>query len=249
MDLQIIIRDIWIAGTGVQALLALVLLLKKSWRRYPAFSAYTFFCVLESAALYPLYNHRWYLAYFRAFWICEAISIFLGLIVVREIFTNVFAAHAALRKLATIIFRLSVTTLAGLACFVVVGQWMDAAHGMAKSILLANEAARLIELGLIVFLFLSASVFGLHWRQSIFGIALGLGMIVAFELAHMTLIWHVSKTMGDALSVAKGIAYLGSVLIWLGYLTAPERLTSRADVPRQDQLEQWNQAVAELISQ
>lgn len=241
------IHNIWITCIGVQALLAFVLLLKKSWRIYPVFSAYIFFCFFESMALYLLYH--WYLLFFYTFWICEAISIFLGLMVVREIFTNVFAAHAALRKLARIIFYLSITVLVGLACFVVMGQWMDASHGMAKSILLANEAARLIELGLIVFLFLSASVFGLHWRQGIFGIALGLGMIVAFELANMTLIWHVSKTTMDALNLGKGISFLASLLIWLGYLTAPERLTSRADVPEQAQLEQWNQAVAELISQ
>jgi hypothetical protein len=39
-----------------------------------------------------------------------------------------------------------------------------------------------------------------------------------------------------------------SLLIWLGYLLAPpERATSTLNVPKA-QLEQWNQAVTELIN-
>jgi len=247
MDLQTITHDIVIAGIGVQALLAIAILLKKCWRIYPAFSAYILFGLFESAILYPLHRENWNTAYFYTYWICEAICIFLGLYVVREIFIQMFEPYPALRRLARVVFRIAVAALVVSACFLVNMQSVDV-HGLAKGISLANEAARLIELGSIVFLFLSASVFGLHWRQGIFGIAIGLGMLVAFELANNTLIWHVSKTTIDALNLAKGIAFLTSLFIWLGYLIVPERLTSRADVPRQDQLEQWNQAVAELIS-
>jgi hypothetical protein len=237
-----------IAGIGVQALLALAILLKKYWRIYPAFSAYLLFGLFESVVLYPLYLENWQTAYFYTFWICEAVGIFLGLSVVREIFVNMFQAYPALRRMATIVFRVSVAALVVFGGFLVNVQSVDAG-GLAKGISLANEVARLIELGSIVFLFLCASVFGLHWRQNVFGVALGLGMLVAFELADNTLVWHVSKTAVHALNLAKGIAYLTSLFIWLGYLIVPERLTSRADVPGQEQLEQWNQAVAELISQ
>ena len=44
------------------------------------------------------------------------------------------------------------------------------------------------------------------------------------------------------------LAFNASLLIWLGYLLVPERATSSAEIPKQDQLEQWNQAVMELIS-
>jgi hypothetical protein len=43
------------------------------------------------------------------------------------------------------------------------------------------------------------------------------------------------------------ISFDGSLLIWLGYIALPERATGRTDVPQKAQLEQWNQAVMELI--
>src|SRR5579864_4321074 len=149
MDLQIITHDILVAGIGVHILLALAILLKKCWRMYPAFSAYILFGLFESAILYPLYRENWRTAYFYTFWICEAIGIFLGLYVVREIFIRMFESYPALRRLATIVFCIAVGALVVFAGFLVNVQSVDA-RSLANGILLANEGARLIELGSIV---------------------------------------------------------------------------------------------------
>ena len=99
-----------------------------------------------------------------------------------------------------------------------------------------------------MFLFLASSAFGLHWRQNEFGVALGLGMFAAAELITVTLIGHVSAATAQTLNLARSISFCISLLIWLGYLLAPERVPSSADMPKRAQLEQWNQAVLELIS-
>ena len=245
LDLQALNHSVWIAGICVQFVLAVVLIAKKVWRKYPVFCGYTFFNLFEAATTYSAFKHE--ILYFYAFWICEAIGIILGLAVVREVFTDVFSPHPALRKLATVIFRVAVVGLLVLACVVIYMQSADA-RGIVKAVLLAAEAARLIELGLIMFLFLSASAFGLHWRQHVFGIALGLGMFAAAELTSVTLLGHVNPATVHAFSLARSISFAVSLLIWLGYLLAPERGTSSAEVPKRAQLEQWNQAVMELIS-
>jgi Na+/proline symporter len=101
---------------------------------------------------------------------------------------------------------------------------------------------------LIMFLFLSSSAFGLHWRQNEFGIALGLGTCAAVELVNVTLMTHMSPAAGQVLSLVHSLSFNGSLLIWLGYLLAPpERPANTLDVPKA-QLEQWNQAVMELIN-
>ncbi len=245
MSWPLIIHDVWIGSIVLQAALALALLAKRTWRNFPAFSAYIFFCLFEAGIVYALFGNKF--AYFWAFWICEAIGIVLGLAVVREIFTHVFSPHAALRKLATIIFGAAVIALVLLACAVIYVQSGNA-RGMVNAFLLAAEAARLVEVGLIMFLFLSSSAFGLHWRQNVFGIALGLGMFAAVDLVTVTLIGHVGSTTQLAFKLARGISFSTSLFIWLGYLLVPERATSSAEIPKQDQLEQWNQAVMELIS-
>jgi hypothetical protein len=245
MPLGSIIHDLWIGSIVLQVLLALVLLLKRAWRKYPFFSAYVFFNLFETAAMFSVY--RMGMVYFYIFWSCEAIGIVLGLAVVREIFTNLFSPHTALRKLATAIFRVAVIALIVLAVGAIYTQSGDA-RSIVNAVLLAAEATRIVELGLIMFLFLSSSAFGLHWRQNEFGIALGLGTCAAVELVNVTLMNHVSPAAGQVFSVIRSLSFNCSLLIWLGYLLAPESVTSNTDVPKTAQLEQWNQAVMELIS-
>jgi len=245
MSGQLIIHDLWIGSIVLQVALALALLATRAWRNFPAFAAYIFFCLFEAGITYALFENK--KAYFCAFWICEAIGIVLGLAVVREIFTKVFSPHPALRKLATIIFRVAVIALVLLACAVIYVQ-SASATGLVNAVLLAAEAARLVEVGLIMFLFLSSSVFGLHWRQNVFGIALGLGMFAAVDLITVTLIGHMGSTTQLAFKLVRGISFSTSLLIWLGYLLVPERATSSGELPKKAQLEQWNQAVTELIN-
>jgi hypothetical protein len=245
MPLGSLIHDLWIASIALQVLLAAILLAKKAWHKHPMFVAYIFFNLFRTAA--TLSVRRMPDAYFYTFWICEAIGIFLGLAVVREIFTNIFAPHAALRKLATLIFRVAVVALILLACGAIYEQSANA-RSIARVVMVATDGTRIIELGLIMFLFLSAGAFGLHWRQNEFGIALGLGTCAAVELLNVTLMAHLSPASGQVLSLVRSLSFNGSLLIWLGYLLVPERATSSGEMPKQAQLEQWNQAVMELIN-
>jgi hypothetical protein len=245
MSLPAITQEAMIGSIVLQVLLAVVVLTKRTWRSYPAFSAYVFF-TLFGAAVISLLN-RGGRGYFYTFWACEAIGIVLGLAVVREVFTKLFSPHPALRKLATVIFRVAVVALVVLACAVYYAESGNA-RGFARGIMLAEEAARIVELGVIMFLFLSSSAFGLHWRQNEFGIALGLGTCAAVELFNVTLMTHVSQEAAQIFSLLRSFSFNLSLLIWLGYLLVPERATSSAEIPKRDQLEQWNQAVMELIS-
>jgi hypothetical protein len=245
MSVPVIANEAVIGGIVVQVLLAAVVLAKRTWRSYPAFSAYVFFSVLETA-VGSVMKHQG-MVYFYTFFAFEAIGIVLGLAVVREIFTNLFSPHPALRKLATVTFRVAVVALIVLACTVYFAEHGNAI-GIVSGIMRAAVAARIVELGVIMFLFLSSSAFGLHWRQHEFGIALGLGTCAAVELFNVTLINHVSHEAAQIFSLVRSLSFNLSLFIWLGYLLVPERATSSAEIPRQDQLEQWNQAVMELIS-
>jgi hypothetical protein len=245
MPLGSLSHDLWIGGIALQVLLAATLLAKRAWQKYPVFVAYVFFNLFETAATLSVY--RIHAAYFYTFWICEAIGIVLGLAVVREIFTNIFSPHTALRKLATLIFRVAVVALILLACGAIYEQSGNA-RSIARGLLLATDATRIIELGLIMFLFLSSSAFGLHWRQNEFGIALGLGTCAAVELVNVTLMPHLSPAAAQVFSLVHSFSINFSLLIWLGYLLVPERVISTGEMPKQAQLEQWNQAVMELIN-
>ena len=241
MPLRFVVHQVWLGCILLQSLLALFLLVKKTWQTYLVFTVYVFFSLFEAVSLL-LVAHNMQL-YRYVFWVCETIGMLLSLAVVREVFASLFSPHPALRKLATLIFRVAVVALLTLAGGVIYAQ-----SGFTNGLLLAYQAARIIEVGSIMFLFLSSSAFGLHWRQNLFGIALGLGMVTAVELITVSLIGRVPVSVMPIFNFVRVLAFGASLLIWLGYLLVPERAASRAEIPKQDQLEQWNQAVMELIS-
>jgi len=132
---------------------------------------------------------------------------------------------------------------------VVISEASVTAPVIGSGVMIVAEAARFVEMGLLMFLFLFSSAFGMHWRAHVFGIALGLGLFVAVDLVSVTLRAHLgSGAPAEVLKLAKGLTFCLSVLTWAGYLLSPERVSSSDEVPKTAQLEQWNQAVMELIS-
>jgi hypothetical protein len=245
MPSRFVIHQVWLGCIILQSLLALLLLTKKTWRTYLVFTAYVFFSLFEAVSLLVVAHNLQMYGY--VFWVCETIGILLSLAVVREVFTSLFSPHPALRKLATLIFRVAVVALLTLAGGVIYANYGDA-RSYSSALLLAEQAARIIEVGSIMFLFLSSSAFGLHWRQNLFGIALGLGMVSAVELITVSLVGHVRPSVVPIFNFVRVLSFGVSLLIWLGYLLVPERATSSGELPKQAQLEQWNQAVTELIN-
>ena len=242
-----------LVGIGLQGVLAAVLVGRTAWRRYPLFTGYALFGFVGAVTLYFLRSRVSNSFYFYGYWIEEAIAIVLGFGVVYEIFQHLFSAHKALLNLARLIFRWTVVALFCVAVSVVLVQ-APVTSMLRNGVLIFEEATRVVEVGLLMFLFAASAAFGLHWKQAEFGIALGLGLFVAVELAATTLRSQFAapgqsgQSTWNALNLVRILAFNTSLLVWLGYLLAPERATSQVEVPKRAQLEQWNQAVTELIS-
>ena len=229
-----------------QGVLATVLLSKKAWRRLPLFTCYSLFSFLATVTIYIIQKSPF--AFFYCYWITETIGIVLGFAVVYEVFKHLFSVHGALLKLARLIFRCAIAGFLCIGLIMIFVQTPNDIGGLGKGILVIEQATRIIEVGLLMFLFVCSSAFGLHWKQSEFGIALGLGLFATVELAVVTLLAEVGVQAADVLNVVRILAFNISLFIWLGYLLVPERATSNAEVPKRAQLEQWNEAVMELIS-
>ncbi|HET9284595.1 MAG TPA: hypothetical protein VFR24_21785 [Candidatus Angelobacter sp.] len=240
-----LIDGLTLAGAVLQGALALVLLGRKAWKRYPLFTCYAIFGFAVSMMFFFLQRRP--TIFFYGYWIQEAITISLGFAVVYEIFKNLFSTHEALLKLAGLIFRWTATALLCLGVAVILVQSPGTIH-LGKAVLVLEEATRVVEVGLLMFLFGASAAFGLHWKQAEFGIALGLGLYVAVQLATVALRSQIGVQAWQVMNVVSILAFDSSLLVWLGYLLAPERVTSAGEVPKRAQLEQWNQAVMELIS-
>jgi hypothetical protein len=246
MSSSTLIQGIWLGCLIFQPLLVAVLLGKKAWRRLPVFTAYCICGCLETAVLYATRSHL--VLYFWVYWFFEALGLLLGFAVVYEVFRTLFLQHAALRKLACTVFvwAIAAFTLLG---WVVVYIHSSQRGGVLTGIFIVEEATRVVEVGLLLLLFVFSTVFGLHWRQWTFGMALGLGIFAAVELAALAMRVQFGIAATPTFTIVRGLASNASLLIWLGYLLVPERVASVAELPERAQLEQWNRAIMELINQ
>jgi hypothetical protein len=247
MTSQQIIYGGWYASIGLLGVLAIVLIAKRTWKKFPLFTAYSIFNLLTNVGLYLLRSQPTIYAY--TYWVCEVLGMLMGLGVVYEVFRNLFASYDALRRLASNIFYWVLLVLVVLGGVVLYTHPAVQGVRYVAAFLVVEESVRIIEVGLIVSLFLFSRAFGLHWRQSVFGIAMGLGLFATVELLAITMRAHFGIAATPALNIARGFSFDASLLVWLGYLLVPERVTSQTAVPQRGQLEQWNQAVKELIYQ
>ena len=240
----------WFAAMLVQAVLVGVLLAKRIWRKFPFFLSYACANFLLNVGLYLVYVSKLSRhVYFNVYWLNEGMGLFLGLAVVYEIFKHLLAPYPALRRLATQIFQGAIVLLLLLGIVLVYAQSSPEHSRIQAAFLTVEQVGRILEVGLLLSVFLFASIFGLHWRQYVFGIALGLGIFVTVELVAVTMRLQFGIVANPVFNIVRSVSFNASMVIWISYLLAPELATSPAEMPKRAQLEQWNNAIMELIYQ
>ena len=238
------------ASLALQIILSGVLLAKRMWRKFPIFLSYCLSSAILNVSSYAIYASHWRRNfYFRAYWLTEAVGLLMGLAVVYEIFKHLFTPYPGLRKLATQSFQGAVLLLILLGCVVIYAQPLGEHNHVQAAFMVVEEASRVLEVGLLGFLFLFAGVFGLHWRQYLFGIAIGLGVFTAVELVGITMRLQFGVVANPIFGVIRTISFDSSLILWISYLLAPELAATPAEMPKRGQLEQWNNAIMELIYQ
>jgi hypothetical protein len=245
-----LLANLVLATVILQLLLAVVVIGKRLWRSLPIFAAYSLTNTVAAVVLYSMGKVLpTSYAYFYAYCLFESIGVVLGFGVVYEVFGDILKPYDALKRIAANTSRWVLGGLVVLGLVVLVAQSSGDKSPLASAVLITEETARILEVGLLAFLFLFSRAFGLHWRQNIFGIALGLGIFAGVELAGLALRATLGPMANQGFNLARALSFNISLLIWLGYILAPERITSTAELPQRAQLEQWNQAIMELINQ
>lgn len=245
---QYLIRILWVAQLTLKSALAVTLLVRKAWKTFPAFTAYALFSLLSgiwSFFVYGSYGSSRLYAY--SYVVVEAVSVLLGIAVLYEIFLQLFSSQPALRNLARYLLCLTVILLFTFG-MVVIYTHAPGLKYVKVAISVSEEAARTLEVGLLLFLFICSGTFGLHWRQPVFGIAVGMGLYTTVQLVMMMVWGRELSTGGGIIAIAGPLAFTLSLITWIGYLARPEQAAVH-DLPERSQLEQWNRAVMELIHQ
>jgi hypothetical protein len=245
---------LWVAPNLLLLVLAVLIWRRKVYQQFPVFLAYAIVVPVEQLTLWvadvlPSVSPTtwWYL-----FWgglLTEAVVKFA---LIGEIFGAVAGSYPLLAKLGKSLIPGVGVLLVLLATVTAAYTPKDNTHLIVSGAHLLEQATYLIECGLILFLFLFATYFKLHWSRFAFGIALGLGISACVYLATWALManGNLSPKYRVFLDLLNLATHHVCVLIWFYYLLVPPRDVSRpSPPPPEHNLEVWNQELERLLHQ
>jgi hypothetical protein len=230
----------WILGPLLQITLLAFMLRRKLRLTFPLFFSYVLFQLLKSACLGLVYRYA-YLDYFDAYWTGNAISVFLALLVMDEIWRQLFGSYQGFQKLGSLLFRWACVLLLLIAVVVATSTQHTNADRVIAAVFTFDRTMRLMQCGLVFLLVVLSRFVRSIWRRQVFGIALGFGIFASIELILVSILSRYGASHIASISLIKSVAYNAVTLLWIGYV----RLASPAPraVTAQPQFEDWNVAL------
>ncbi len=249
--LHALIDIFWIVPAVGQIVVAVAIIRRKLVRALRMFLAYACWEVLWACVLYLmlLQNPRHLtltITYFIAFWSEQAVGLILGVVVVKEVFSNIFQPYAALQDLSDTVFRWLIVILVLLALISgVIAPGVDQ-YRIVAGVYVLERSVRAVQVGVLLFLFVFSRVIGVSWRSHLFGIAAGFGLLATVRLIAVALRAQMGFGLQHLAVILSGAGETCAVLIWVAYLLIPEPAHELNELPVV-QLEEWNQALVGLL--
>ena len=168
--------------------------------------------------VFPAYMHNYHSSLtFYLSWSSQAISVALGFGVIHELFVDVFRSFHTLRDLGTVLFKWAGLVMLLVAGVVSVSTSSTEMAPWMQAILTAQRCARIIQVGMVLFLLFFAHYMGVSRRQHSFGIALGFGSFAVARVELLVASWVGNHLGNPWMSMVNMTAYNASLLVWLGY--------------------------------
>jgi len=231
----------WLLGPILQITLLGLMIRRKLRTTFPLFFSYILFQVLKSACLAVFFRFD-QMDYFYAYWTGNAISVFLALTVIDEIWRQLFGPYEGIQRLGSLIFRWACVVLFLAALVIATSTERNSADRIIAAVFTFDRTMRLVQCGLVFLVVIVSRFLRSFWRRQVFGIALGFGIFASIELVLVSLLTRYGAGHINTISLVKSIAYNAVTVLWIGYV----RLAIPATVRRIEgdpQLEMLNQAI------
>jgi len=237
----------WLLAAVVHLTILTVMAKRRLIRELPIFFTFVLWSLASSMALFIGFRLDGYTWYFYRFWAVQAILNALIFAVVYEVYAHVFKNYAALRRLGTVLFSWTAVVLLVVAIVIAASAPGSDASRMMAGLITLERSVRVVQVGLLLFIVIFASHFRLSWRHCVFGLTLGLGAYAGLQLIAVSLRAHIGESANAFWGRASGIAYLVGAVVWTRYLSMTETTVIELGTPQKEELERWNQALAQLL--
>jgi hypothetical protein len=232
-------------------IVALILILRRRLQAdFPVFFCYLAFHTADTVSAFLLYRHfgRASLPYFYEYWAAQAVGLSLRFGIIYEIIAHVLRNYEGLRRASRLIFGWAGALLLAAGIVIAVAGPQGGPIWARHHWVVAQRSIEVVQCGMLALLFLFASYFALTWRNYVFGIALGFGIIATIELLASALAAQSSPLLsGLLLNSLPRIAYDVAAIIWVAYLALPEPSRQEIKVLPQHDLEKWNRELLEML--
>lgn len=237
---------LWLAPAILMALLAAVMRHKHLHREFPAFFSYAVLIAARTPVLFFVF-HRYPWAYSYLYWVAEAGSSVLGFASIYEVFRHLFHGQDATRRLGAMFFRWTAAAFILLAVVAAAINRGPDTTRLTAAVLALTQGVRLVQCGLLLFLFVFSYFSGLAWRSRSLGIALGFGLFAGVQLAAVAMQTNVGMVSYKTWSWITMISYNCAVMVWMTYLLVPQRADVSESAPVAVEVKSWNQALLQLL--
>jgi hypothetical protein len=229
-----VFTGLWICVMAAESCLLAILLSRKAYRDYPAFTAFVSFCVGRSLILFYVSN-AYPSLYQPVKWIAYMPQLAILIAVVLEVLHRLFHPFDTLPG-KTMVHFIRATGAVAIAAIIFAifhpgaqpTAWMTFARAM-------DEVVSWILCSIFVLVALFASYFGIPWRHRLYGIGLGFLLYLAADVTVTTAVTQLRLAPWNPVWLLDMAAFLTACLIWINYFRTAEVPRS---VPTCEQIQQ-----------
>lgn len=244
MNLSVTEYLFWFTSPALQAVIAFIMVRRNMRRDYPMFFNYTIFQVVSHVLMFVLWKSSYQL-YYYGYWTNSALGILLGFAVIREVFLESFRPFEGLRELGEMLFSWSLLVLVLIALISAFSSSTPDDGRLYIALITGERSIRILQCGLVLFMFVFARYLGVNAKHQLFGIALGFGTFAAVEMITLLLRMQYSIISGNMMRIFISGSYFVAVAVWLGYTLAPVPARRAELLP---QSERWNHSLAGALN-
>jgi hypothetical protein len=234
---------LWISPHVLLGVVAAIMYRRRTYREFPFFFAYALYEIAEFILLFVLRYAPSVtgVQYAYACSVTLLLSIALRFGVIEEVSKDLFRQSQFLRGVARRSLQCTKGLLLVIGILLAVYAPGDNSVNFIAGLFVVNRGAAMVQCGLLLSLLLFSRFLGLSWRRPTFGITLGLGILASIDLAIYAVRAEFNSVAGsEVLNLLTTGTYLACVLIWIGYLLAPELEPASLTVVSHDEVQIWN---------
>jgi hypothetical protein len=245
---------ICVAAVFLELTAFLLLLRKNLWREYSSFFVYAIWLLVANTAILVT-DLCFRPAYTTVYWYIDSVDIALRLLVVWEVFRQMFPGGSGLNRSLSKGLRNVAFGLLLLACFTVWGYQhypglpTDFADRVRAVHLALDRSFGFVQALMILGTLIVARYYGLRFGRNVRGIALGFGAWASISTADNALVAmaNVSNSLRVLFSYMRPLSFVFMLVVWIWALWVyePNPPIVESEPAELDQwTEEWNRTIS-----